>query len=718
MKVISKSIQLGGRTLTLETGRYAYQADAAVLGRYGDTMVLVTVVSAEPREGINYFPLDVEYVERLYAGGRIKGSRWVKREGRPSDEAILTGRLVDRSIRPLFPKGYFKEVQVTVTVLSVDSENDPAILAAVATSAALSISSIPWNGPTGTVRVGLKEGAYFVNPINGEMQFSDLDLVVSTVQDKVVMIEAQAKEVPEKQILGAIEFAQKESKKIVDLIGLLVKEGGKKKQDFEPKKVDPELKKEVAKLTGGQIKKMIEEASLKIFGAEEYEELRMAISQTLSEEKRGEIGQVLEELFQEELRKMIQANKRPDGRKMDEIRPLKMELGILPRTHGSAMFARGETQVLTVTTLGSPSLEQLIESPEGEETKRFLHHYNMPPFSTGEAGRFGWPSRREVGHGALVEKALESVIPLEDKFPYTIRLVSEILSSNGSTSMAAVCGSTLSLMDAGVPISTPVAGIALGLILDKKPVIFSDIIGLEDFCGDMDLKIAGTSKGVTAIQMDVKNKGLTGEILEKAFTQGNQGRAFILKKMEEVISEPRTKISQYAPKISILHLPVEKIGDVIGPGGRTIRKIISDTQTSIDIEDDGTVNISGIDEEKVAEATKLIKGLTHEVKPGEIYEGEVKRIQPFGAFVEILPGKEGLVHISQMASGFVSSPEKIVSIGDKVKVRVIEIDDLGRINLSMLFGKEMVKKEREKKRGFVRRKTLPSKSFRPPKPRW
>ncbi len=707
MKETSQSIEIGGRTLTLTTGKLAGQADAAVLGRYGDTMVLATVVASEPREDLDYFPLHVEYVERLYAGGRIKGSRWVKREGRPSDEAVLFARLVDRSIRPLFPKEYSNEVQVVITVLSVDSENDPGILSAVATSAALAISSIPWQGPTGTVRVGLKDGTPFVNPVNGELKFSDLDLVATFAADKTVMLEAGAREAPEEQVLKTIEFGRKEAVKVIKLINDLVKAVGQKKKTIPTKKIDAGLKKKVEKLARKDLLQLVKTGAQETKEGKTHQELKEAVMEELSEEKKIKIARALDELFKEEVRKLVLSGKRPDGRKIDEIRPLEMSVGILPRTHGSAIFKRGETQVLTVTTLGSLALEQLIESAEGEESKRFLHHYNMPPFAIGETGYFGWPKRREIGHGSLVEKALEPVVPPEDKFPYTIRLVSEILSSNGSSSMASVCGSTLSLMDAGIPIATAVAGIALGLFSDgKKSLIVSDILGLEDGCGEMDFKIAGTEKGITAIQLDVKNNGLTGEIIKEALSRAKKDRLFLIKEMAKVIPTPRKKLSRYAPKVAMIHVPVEKIGDVIGPGGRMIRKIISDTGAQIDVEDEGVVNISAPKEEQVAEAIKTIEGLTKEVKAGEVYEGEVKRIQPFGCFVEILPSKEGLVHISQMAPGYVKDPSELVEIGQKVKVRVTEIDDFGRINLSMLFGEEAKKAKPPKqkpKRGFKKK---------------
>ena len=695
-KEIIESAEIGGKQLTLRTGKLASQANASILASYGETMVLATVVASKCQEDRGYFPLWVEYIERLYAGGRIKGSRWVKREGKPSDEAVLTARLIDRSIRPLFPKDYSKEVQVIITVLSIDTENNPDVLALVAASAALAISSVPWRGPVGAVRVGLQHGTCFANPANGEMNYSDLDLIIASTQDACVMIEAGAKEVAEEEVLKAVDFGQEEAKKIIDLINSLVKKAGKKKEVYERKKIDPLLKKEVLKQAGGRIKDLLRKLSVKESGFGEYDELKTAVSDQIAEEKKKDVGAAIEELLKEELRRTILAGERLDGRKIDEIRPIEATVSVLPRTHGSALFNRGETQVLTVTTLGSLSLEQLIESPAGEETKRFIHHYSMPPFSVGETGRVGWPSRREIGHGALAERALEAVIPSEEQFPYTISLVSEVLTSNGSTSMASTCGATLSLMDAGVPLSAPVAGLALGLVEEaEKTVVLSDIVGLEDAYGDMDFKIAGTQNGITALQLDVKNLGLKKKMIEEALRRGQEGRKFILGKMGETLTGSRKTVSRYAPKVVVLHLPVDKIGEVIGPGGRTIRRMIEETQTEIDVSDDGAVNISGLEQSGLDKAVAMIKGLTAEVNPGEIYEGEVKRIQPFGAFVEVLPGKEGLVHVSQMSDSFVDDPSKIVSLGQKVKVKVIEIDDRKRINLTMLLDGK-----RESKRSF------------------
>src|SRR4030065_657144 len=623
MKKIEKSIELGGRKLTLQTGILAPQASGAILAQYGDTVVLATVVSSPLREDLGYFPLTVEYQERLYAGGRIKGSRWVKREGRPSDEEVLTARLIDRSIRPLFPQDYEKEVQVVITVLSVDVENDPTVLSAIATSAAISISAIPWQGPVVTLRVGMKEGTYITNPLGTEIASSDMDLVVSSTKDAVLMVEAGAKEVTEEEVIKAIEYALKESGKVRDLIDDLVKEAGQEKEAL------------------------------------------------VKEEKN-----------------------------LDEIRKLSMEVSVLPRTHGSAIFQRGVTQVLTVTTLGAHSLEQLIESAEGEESKRYIHHYSMPPYSTGETGRVGYPSRREIGHGALAERALEPAIPDDDVFPYTIRVVSEVTSSNGSTSMASVCGSTLSLMDAGVPLKTPIAGIAMGLIFeDKKATILSDIAGIEDFNGDMDFKVAGSKKGITALQLDVKTLNLTTDILKKALEQAKKGRVFILDTILATISIPREKVSLYAPKIKVIKIAPEKIGEVIGPGGRTIKKMISETGAQIDIEDDGTINISGVSDEEVKNAFERVEALTKEIEAGQIYDGVVKRIESFGAFIEIVPGKEGMVHVSDMSEAYVKNPSDVVSMGETIKVRVKELDDLGRINLSMILDKDKEKPRQPKDAG-------------------
>lgn len=688
--MIKKEIEFGGRTLSLEYGELATQANGAVLARYGDTVILATATSAPAKEDIGYFPLTVDYMERLYAGGIIKGSRFVKREGRPSDEAIIYGRLIDRSIRPLFPKDFKDEVQIVITVLSVDLENDPAVLGVIGASAALACSNIPWEGPIGAVRVGRKTAEngtaeFLLNPSAVEISASDLDLIVSGKADEVVMVEGGAGELAEEEILKAVEFGQASVVPVTKLIAGLAEEVGMEKQKVEP---DPQLKhmlEDLREFALSPMKELVEKTSSK----EEFSDKLDALSEEIFKKFEGTYQKVamasaLSELTKEAVRELvIKDGKRTDGRKLNEVRPLHIRVGVLPRTHGSALFQRGETQVLTTTTLGSTSLEQILESPTGETKKRFMHHYNFPPFSTGEVGRMGSPKRREIGHSALAERALERMIPAVEEFPYTIRLVSEALSSNGSTSMASTCGSTLALMDAGVPIKAPVSGVAMGLFTDGKTFrILTDIAGIEDQCGDMDFKVAGTEKGVTVIQMDLKVKGLSHKLMVEALTEARKARLGILEEMLKVLGKPRGQLSQYAPKVAIVKIPTEKIGEVIGPGGRMIRSITEQTGTVMDIEEDGTVSISGQDEAKVNEARKIVEDLTREVQAGEIFEGTVKRIMDFGAFVEILPGKEGLVHVSELAHNFVSKPEDVVKIGDKIKVKVIEIDQLGRINLS------------------------------------
>lgn len=688
MKIVSKSVDLGGKTLTLEVGRFAGQATSAVIARYGDTMVLATVVASKPREDLDYFPLQVEYIERLYAGGRIKGSRWVKRDGRPSEEATLKARLIDRSIRPLFPEGYRNELQMVITILSVDAENDADIPSICAASAALAISDIPWQGPVGAVRIGsIEKEKFIINPSFNDLESSSMDFTLSTTPKAIIMLEGEAKEVPEEIILKGIEYGQKEAQKVITLIESLVKEVGKKKQAFENKELDATLVKKIEKELGSKVEELVEALGSKESANSGFlEEIIASLMEKYPDEKKDTIVKIIDKLTKKSLRQqIIEKGKRPDGRKPTEIREIEAMVGVLPRTHGSAMFRRGTTQGLSVTTLGSPSLGQFIENMEGEETKRYMHHYYMPPYSVGETGRIGTPSRREIGHGALAERALLAVIPAADKFPYAIQVVSEIMSSNGSTSMASVCGSTLSLMDAGVPIKSPVSGIAMGLISEgDKEVILSDIIGLEDFKGDMDFKVTGTKDGITAMQMDVKKTDLSTATIKKILAQAKEGRAFILAKMLAVLPEHRKQVSKFAPKIEVVKVPVEKIGEVIGPGGRIIKKIISETGAQVDVEDDGSVNISSSDQAAVTKAVEWVKSLVREVKAGEIFEGTVVRIQPFGAFVEVLPGKDGLVHVSRMSSGFVNNPEDIVSLGQKVQVRVREIDDQGRISLSML----------------------------------
>lgn len=698
MKIIEKSLELGNdqakRTLSFQTGKLAKAATIAVLGRMGDTSVLVTIVAGAEREDLDYFPLQVEYAEKLYAGGRIKGSRWVKREGRPSDEAILNGRLIDRSIRPLFPKGYKKNVQIIITLMSVDGVNSPDILAALTVSAALQASTIPFKGPIATSRIGaVKNGevTFIVNPTEEDQKFSVLDLVVSSGEEKVVMIETKAEEIKEDLIEKGIELAKEENKKLIAFIMDFAAAVGNKRDDASDSVVDEKLlailkadfKKEINELVEQKAKKEFEDK-----GA--VEAVVSAVSEAHTDEfDKKTIAKGVDYMTKQVIRDNILLKKRVDGRGIDEIRELSSEVSILPRIHGSALFSRGDTQVLTIVTLGAPSLEQLIESPDGEESKRYIHHYNMPPYSVGETGRFGFSSRREIGHGALAEKALEPVLPSQKDFPYTIRVVSEVMSSNGSTSQASTCASTLALMDAGVPIKTLVAGIAMGIVTktDDDFVVLTDILGVEDFSGEMDFKIAGTEAGVTAIQLDVKNMGLTTPMMHEAITRATAARMKILANMKAAIATPRDSVSKFAPKVIVITPPQDKIGEIIGPGGKNIRALIAQTNTDINVGDDGRVTISGIDKANVEMAAKMIENMTREIMVGEIFEGEVKRIAPFGAFIECIPGKDGLVHVSKMGKGFVKDPSEVVSVGQKVKVKVMEIDNMGRINLQM-FGED------------------------------
>jgi polyribonucleotide nucleotidyltransferase len=696
MEKTSVSLEFAGKEVTFETGHLAPQATTSILARTGDTMVLVTIVQGNDREDLGYFPLSIDYVERLYAGGRIKGSRWVKREGKPTDESILTGRLIDRSIRPLFPKEYKREVQVIVTVLAVDGENAPDILALNAVSAALAVSPIPWNGPVAAIRMGYVKnpengkGEYIANPTATEGSNSELDIVVSQLEDLTLMIEAGANQMPEDVVAESIKQAHIETRKMLKLINDLTKKIGQKKIEVAPNSAMLDMAKKVEKAYAPEIAELAKSLANKESGGGVTAAL---IEKIYEMEKSGEntevdkkvIAKAVEYVLYKHIRHSAVAKKeRQDGRKVDELRQLGAMVGVVPRVHGSAIFERGITQSLTLATLGSPRMEQLIESAEGEESKRYIHHYNFPPYSVGEAGRFGFTSRREVGHGALAERALEPVIPTQDKFPYTIRMVSEILSSNGSTSMAATCASTLALMDAGVPITKPVAGISIGRMSEgDDSVLLTDIIGLEDFSGDMDFKVAGTDDGITAIQLDVKIPGLNDEEIVEILSRAQVARIKILEVMLKAIPESRTQVSLYAPKIEQVTIPVEKIGEIIGPGGRVIKNIIATTGATVDVEDDGIVTISGTDEESVQKAVDWVKGLTREVLAGEIFDGPVKRILPFGAFVEILPGKEGMVHVSKMGQGFVKSPEDVVKIGQVVKVKVSEIDDQGRLNLTM-----------------------------------
>lgn len=693
MNIIEDSIEINGQKLTLQVGRLARQATTSVFARLGDTCVLVTVTVGNERDEIDYLPLQVEYVEKLYAGGRIKGSRWVKREGRASDDAVLKARLIDRSIRPLFAKGYRKDIQIIITLLSVDGVNSPEILSAIGVSAALHFSPIPWTGPIGVMRVGYvkneNEGTYVVNPTEDDQKYSVLDLIVASLKNKVVMIETKAEELAEKIILDAVEMAKKENERIIEFIEKMAAKMDIIKEKADGSLVDDKIIKILKKDYQKHINDLILRKAEKEFDDEEA--LEVVVSEVLEKYKadfdRKTITKAIDYLSKQKIREnVLKTKKRVDGRSPDEIRELHSEVSVLPRTHGSAIFQRGDTQVLSIVTLGAPSLEQLIESPEGEEAKRYIHHYYMPPYSVGETGRIGFPSRREIGHGALAEKAIEPVLPLTKDFPYTIRVVSEVLTSNGSTSMASTCGSSLALMDAGVPIKALVAGIAMGLVAqsDENYVILTDIMGIEDFSGDMDFKVAGSENGITTVQLDVKNEGLTKIMIVEVLEKAKKARLTILESMKKIIDKPRKEVSKFAPKVVVLTPPQDKIGEIIGPGGKNIRSLIAKTQTDIDVSDDGKVTISGLDKNKVEEAAKMIENITREVEVGEEFEGEVKRILPFGAFVEILPGKDGLVHVSKMGKGFVKDPGEVVKIGQKVKVKVYQIDNQGRINLQML----------------------------------
>lgn len=678
--------KLAGRDLVVETGRLAQQANGSVLIRYGDTTVLVTATaSKEPREGVDFFPLTVDYEERLYAAGKIPGG-FIKREGRPSEKATLSARLIDRPIRPLFHEGFRNEVQVISTILSVDQDNLPDVTAINGASLALCISDIPFDGPIGAVDVGLVDEKLIINPTCEQREKSELKLVVAGTKEAILMVEAGANEVPENKILQAIMFGHKEIQRLVEFQEDIVSKIGKQKMELQMYTIDKEIENMVRKFSEDKLIEAVKNPD-KLSREDNidavYKETLVNFEEIFPE-KEHEIKDTLDALLKEQVRKMIiDEGIRPDNRGLEEIRAISCDVGILPRTHGSGLFTRGQTQVLTATTLGAMGDVQILDGLGIEEFKRYMHHYNFPPYSVGETRFLRGPGRREIGHGALAERALEPMIPSEEEFPYTIRLVSEVTSSNGSSSMASVCGSTLSLLDAGVPIKAPVAGIAMGLMKEGNNIaILSDIQGIEDFLGDMDFKVAGTEKGVTAIQMDIKVKGLYEDILANALEQARKGRLFILDKMNQVISGPRPNLSPYAPRILTLKIDPDKIRDVIGPGGKTINKIIAETGVKIDIEDDGRIYIASVDEDSAKKAEKLIDDLTRDVEVGCIYLGKVLRTTNFGAFVEILPGKEGLVHISKLEKSRVDKVEDVVKVGDEILVKVTDIDHQGRINLS------------------------------------
>lgn len=684
-----------GTDFVVDTGKYSKQAGGSAMIFYGETTLLVNATaSKEAREGVDFFPLTVDYEERLYAVGKIPGG-FIKREGRPSEKAILAARLIDRPIRPLFADGFRNAVHVVCTVMSMDQENLPEIAAINGASLALTISDIPFMGPVGAVLVGKVGDQLIVNPNLEQREKSDLHLVVAGTKDAIMMVEAGANEVSEDTVIDALMLAHEEIKKIVEFQEEIAAEVGKEKMQVTLHKVDADLDQVVRNMATESLKDAI-----KTFDKQEREEnisnVKLQVMEKLIEEypeQAKEISEILYNIVKEEVRRDIVENStRPDGRKPDEIRPISSEVSILPRTHGSGLFTRGQTQVLSVCTLGPLGDVQIIDGIGLEESKRYIHHYNFPPYSVGEPGFMRGPGRREIGHGALAERALEPLIPSEEEFPYTIRLVSEVIESNGSTSMGSVCASTLSLMDAGVPIKKPVSGVAMGLVHHEgKNQILTDIQGMEDFLGDMDFKVAGTKEGITALQMDIKLQGINKEILADAIKKGKQGYLYILEKMMEVISEPREQLSPYAPKIITYQINPDKIRDVIGPGGKIINKIIEQTGVKIDIEPDGKIFIATSDEEQAQRALQMIKDITAEVIVGETYTAKITRVEKFGAFAEVIPGKEGLIHISQLSLDRVEKTEDVVKVGDTIEVKCTEIDDKGRVNLS----RKVLLKERQ-----------------------
>lgn len=694
------SIDCAGRTLKVEIGQLAKQANGSVLVRYGDTVVLSTATASKEAKGVDFFPLTVNYEERLYAVGKIPGG-FIKREGRPSEKAILASRLIDRPIRPLFPEGFRNEVQVVSMVMSVDQDCSSEMAAMFGSSLALSVSDIPFEGPIAGVIVGRIDDQFIINPTVDQLEKSDIHLVVAGTKDAINMVEAGANEVPEETMLEAIMFGHEEIKRLIAFQEEIVQLIGKEKMEVELYQIDEELEKRVREMAGADLLRAIQVPE-KHARDDAINQVKDQTVQNFEQEEAGEevvkqVKEILAKLVKEEVRRLITEEKvRPDGRKIDEIRPLSSAVGLLPRTHGSGLFTRGQTQALSICTLGALGDVQILDGLGVEESKRFMHHYNFPPFSVGETGPMRGPGRREIGHGALGERALEPVIPSEREFPYTIRLVSEVLESNGSTSQASICASTLAMMDAGVPIKAPVAGIAMGLVKSGEHyTILTDIQGMEDALGDMDFKVAGTEKGVTALQMDIKIKGLSREILEEALKQARKGRLEILKSMLKTLSEPRKHLSPHAPKILSMTINPDKIREVIGPSGKQINKIIEETGVKIDIEQDGTIYISSVDEEMNKKAKKIIEDIVREVEVGQIYLGKVKRIEKFGAFVELFNGKDGLVHISELAEERVGKVEDVVSIGDDILVKVMEIDKQGRVNLSR---KAVLKEEKEKQK--------------------
>ena len=677
--------EVGGRTLTIDTGKLAEQANGAVIVRYGDTVVLVTAcTSQEPREGTDFLPLTIDYEERLYAAGKIPGG-FIRREGRPSQEATLASRLTDRPLRPLLPKEWRNDIQLVITVLSADMENDPDIMAVIGSSAALSISEVPFDGPVSAVRIGYVNDELVLNPTLPQLESSLLDLVVTSTKQALVMIEAGAQEVSEDVVVRAIELGHEANQDIIRLQEQLQQVCGKPKVEAPVSEVNPEVMSAISPMVNGKLAQALSQPE-KLQREQALDNLKKELVENLGETfPEEDILSAFEARVKDEVRSnILDREQRFGGRSLTDVRSISCEVGLLPRVHGSALFTRGQTQVLTITTLGPIKKEQQLDGLGIEETKRFMHHYNFPPFSSGEVKRIGTTSRREIGHGALAEKALLAVLPRDEDFPYTIRLVSEVLSSSGSTSMASVCASSLSLMDAGIPIKRAVAGIAMGLITGDNDnyAILTDIEGVEDAYGDMDFKVAGTTEGITALQLDIKLKGINSEILRQALHQAREARLFILEKMQQTISSSRSEFSPYTPRVHKLKIDPDKIGAVIGTGGKTIRSIIDETKTTIDIENDGTVLIGSPDEAAAQKAIDIIESLTKDVEVGGIYTGKVTRLMTFGAFVEILPNKEGLVHISELADYRVDKVEDVVKVGDEITVKVIDIDNMGKIKLS------------------------------------
>ncbi len=679
-------IDLGGRPFSIETGKVAKQANGSVMVQYGETVVLVTAVTSEKkREGLDFIPLTVNYLEMTYAAGRIPGG-FFKREGRPSDRETLISRFIDRPLRPLFPKGFQNEIQIIATVLSADQDNDPSILGMIGASSALSLSDIPFGGPIAGAKVGRIDGEYLLNPTHEELEMSDIDIFVAGSEEAIIMVEGSAKEVKEEEILEAVLFGHRSLKPVIDLQKQMKSVLGVPPREFELKKPEESLYGKIDAIAQEKVREVFH-ITEKTKRREHLDEiLQMAFQEMGAEDEPSQkvVKIALEETYRKQMRKLILEKKqRIDGRSLSEIRPISCEVGILPRTHGSALFTRGETQVLAVVTFGTSEDEQKINSLTGEIYKSFMLHYNFPPFCTGEVSPLRSPGRREIGHGALAERAILPVLPSNEKFPYTIRIVSEVLESNGSSSMATVCGSTLSLMDAGVPIKAPVAGIAMGLILeDGEMAVLSDILGDEDHFGDMDFKVAGTAEGITAIQMDIKVRGISKEIMSRVLDQAQEGRFYILNKMKETIPEPRKDLSKHAPRIISLQVKQEKIRDIIGPGGKNIRAIVDQTGVKVDVDDSGLVKLASPNYEAIEKAIYMIKKLTQEVEVGALYTGKVVRILGFGAIVELFSGTDGLVHISQLAEGHVKEVTDVLKEGDEVLVKVIDIDPQGRIRLS------------------------------------